>query len=88
MSIATRPQSCVLSTGVDRMLDGAAAVAVFVFNATALFVLVAYIVPHTDTCTRTSTWFVGTTECVCFLSNTALGINASQTIKVKRKIYF
>ena len=59
----------MLSTIVDRMLDGAAAVAFFVFNATALFVLVAYVVPRTDTCTGTSTWFVGTTECVCFLSN-------------------
>ena len=35
----------MLSTVVDRMLDGAAAVAVFVFNAMTLFVLVAYIVP-------------------------------------------
>ena len=40
-----------------------------IYLSAALFVLVAYIVPRTDTCTGTSTWFVGTTECVCFLSN-------------------
>ena len=48
------------------MLDGAAAVAIFVFNATALFVLVYTILPRTDTCTGTSTWFVGTTRLCMF----------------------
>ena len=67
VAMATRPQSCVLLTVVDRMLDGAIVVAVLVFNATALFVFVEYIVPPTDTCTGTSRWFVGTTERVCFL---------------------
>ena len=57
----------MLSTAVDWILDGAIVVAVLVFNATALFVLVEYIVPRTDTCTGTSRWFVGTTERVCFL---------------------